>query len=414
MDVDLPIAEPLPAGRHLDAPPYEQPTQPPQSAHPPHTHSQVPSDPSLPPADPAAPPRRHPSSSRWWRGAAVLIAAALAGGAAGGVVGRATAPDGAASGSAGAVSGGRGAGSITSSIANPTDIQQVLAAIQPAVVSIKTQAYQRGRFFATQGAGSGFILTPDGEVLTNAHVVAGATSIEVTLNGERTGRPADLIGADDSADIALVKIRDASELPVATLGRSADLRVGDGVVAIGNALDLGATPTVTEGIVSALDRTVEVPGETLRGLIQTDAAINRGNSGGPLVDAQGRVVGVNTVVAGGAQNIGFALAIDRVKTVIDRLRSGDAPAPSGRVQLGVSVSDTDDGSGALVEAVTPSSPAAKAGLEAGDVIAQVDGRDVADADALVDAIRAHEAGDEVTIVYLRGGERRTATVELGS
>jgi len=432
MDVDLPVIEPLAD----DRPPYEpaggpsagtasSPGTAPSTGTAPSpgtaspgvdpagtaagTAPSGPPYPPLPPADPATPPRRTPSSSRWLRGAAVVAAAALAGGAAGGVVGRNTAPERTASTTVVNAPG-------TGSIADATDIQQVLAAIQPAVVSIKTQAYQRGRFFAAQGAGSGFLLTADGEVLTNAHVVAGATSIEVMLNGERTGRPADLIGADTGADIALVKIRDASNLPVATLGKSGDLRVGDSVVAIGNALDLGATPTVTEGIVSALDRTIEVPGEALSGLIQTDAAINRGNSGGPLVDAQGRVVGVNTVVAGDAQNIGFALAIDRVKVVIERLRAGgDTPSSSSSssgVRLGVSVSDGSGG--ATVEAVTPASPAATAGLQAGDVITAVEAEKVTDADGLVAAIRSHKAGDKVTLTYLRGSERRTAEVTLRS
>src|SRR5688500_7133962 len=416
MDVDLPVIEPLAD----DRPPYEpapSDTRGTTGVDPAGvagsaatgTPPSGPSHPPLPLADPATPPRRTPSSSRWLRGAAVVAAATLADSVAGGVVGRNTAPERTTT----TVVSAPGTGSI----ADATDIQQVLAAIQPAVVSIKTQAYQRGRFFAAQGAGSGFLLTADGEVLTNAHVVAGATSIEVMLNGERTGRPADLVGADAGADIALLKIRDASDLPVATLGKSSDLRVGDSVVAIGNALDLGATPTVTEGIVSALDRTIEVPGETLSGLIQTDAAINRGNSGGPLVDAQGRVVGVNTVVAGDAQNIGFALAVDRVKVVIERLRAGeDAPSstPGSGVQLGVSVSDGSAAGtvGATVEAVTPASPAAAAGLQAGDVVTAVDGKDVGDADGLVAAIRSRKAGDKVTLTYLRGSERRTAEAAL--
>src|SRR5436309_14143850 len=165
------------------------------------------------------------------------------------------------------------------------------------------------------------ILTADGEVLTNAHVVDGATDIEVTLIGERTARAADVVGVDTTADVALIKIRNASGLPTVKLGSSADLRVGDSVVAIGNALDLGATPTVTEGIVSALNRSIDAPDESLAGLIQTDAAINPGNSGGPLVDAKGEVVGIDTAIAGDAQNIGFALAIDNVKPIVDDLRA---------------------------------------------------------------------------------------------
>src|SRR4051812_12402312 len=243
----------------------------------PPAFADVPPPPPVPPTGPERPARR------WVPGAALLAAAVVLGGAAGGVVGRLTDDQGSTAAPT-ATLGGVGTGSL----AKPGDIQQVLARIAPAVVSVKTQLYQRGRFYPTQGAGSGAILTADGEVLTNAHVVEGAQTIEVFLNGEKTGRAADLVGMDTAHDVALVKIRNAKSLPTATLGRSADLRVGDGVVAIGNALNLGATPTVTTGIVSALNRSIEAPGESLSGLIQTDAAINPGNSGGPLVDAQGR------------------------------------------------------------------------------------------------------------------------------
>jgi S1-C subfamily serine protease len=402
MDVDLPAID-------LDTPPVDRPPVEP---------APTPPGPSLPPADPTAPPRR-PPSSRWQRGVVVVAAATLGGGLAGGIVGRTTAPETRTTSTI-AQPLAKGTGGI----AKLSDIQGVLAAIQPAVVSIKTQAYQRGRFFATQGAGTGTILTADGEVLTNAHVVSGATSIEVTLNGETTGRTADLLGADTASDIALVKIRGASNLPVATLGTSADLRVGDSVVAIGNALNLGATPTVTEGIVSALNRSIDAPGESLQGLIQTDAAINPGNSGGPLVDAQGRVVGMNTAVAGDAQNIGFALAIDHVKTVIDQLRKGGSPSSSasssataaGGPLLGVSVSDSGTGgagAGATVEAVSQGSPAAAAGLQAGDVITSFGGTAVSGADSLVAAVRTHKVGDKVKVAYQRNGQSRTAEVTLG-
>jgi putative serine protease PepD len=285
-------------------------------------------------------------------------------------------------------------------------------------VSIRTQAYQRGTYFPAQGAGSGSILTADGEVLTNAHVVAGATSIEVFLDGEKEGRPADLIGVSSTTDVALLKIRDARDLPTATLGSSADLRVGDSVVAIGNALDLGATPTVTEGIVSALNRSIDAPGDSFTGLIQTDAAINPGNSGGPLVDAQGRLIGVNTAVAGDAQNIGFALAIDQVKPIVEDLRagkgsqSGTAPASAGF--LGVSTQDATGTPGATVSEVVNGSPADEAGIRPGDVITGVDGEDVGSAEDLVAAVRAHEPGDTVTLSWTRGGEAQTAKVELGS
>jgi putative serine protease PepD len=389
------------------------------------------SPPPLPPLPPLAPPwstppteppttvigtPSKPSSPRspGQRAMAVVAAALVAGGVAGGVTGRITAPKPTST----TIVRNQAAG--TGSLAKLNDIQTVLAAIQPAVVSIKTQAYQGGRFFPTTGAGSGTIVTADGEVLTNAHVVAGATSIEVMLNGEQTARPADLIGANAAADVALIKIRNASGLPVANLGKSSDLRVGDSLVAIGNALDLGATPTVTEGIVSALNRSIDVPGESLRGLIQTDAAINPGNSGGPLVDSQGRVVGVNTAVAGDAQNIGFALAIDNVKTVMDALRANKGTASSsnsgGSVTsaaafLGVSVGDSNNG--AVVQQVQAGSPADKAAIQVGDIITAVGSNSTAGSADVVAAVRTHKAGDKVKVSLVRNGQAKTVDVTLG-
>jgi serine protease Do len=207
-------------------------------------------------------------------------------------------------------------------LAQARDIQAILAKVEPAVVTIRTQLASQGRFFVARGAGTGVILTSDGEVLTNAHVVEGATSIEVTLAGETQARRADLVGIDPGNDLALLRVRGATGLPTAELGSSSALRVGDHVVAIGNALALDGGLTVTDGIVSALNRTISDRTIHLEDLIQTDAAINPGNSGGPLVNAAGQVVGINTVVAGDAQNIGFALAIDRAKPVIEQLRSG--------------------------------------------------------------------------------------------
>jgi S1-C subfamily serine protease len=258
-------------------------------------------------------------------------------------------------------------------------------------------------------------------VLTNAHVVDGATSITVTLNGESRARPADLIGADRSNDVALLRIRDAANLPTVSLGRSADLEVGDSVLAIGNALALEGGLTVTEGIVSALNRSLRDNGGSLEGLIQTDAAINRGNSGGPLVTADGQVVGINTAVAGDAQNIGFALAIDRVKPVVERIRANPSGSSgsSGRTTgagafLGVSTSPTPAGQGVVVEEVVEGSPADRAGLEAGDVILSVGGTAVDDPQELRAAIAGHEPGDRVQLRFRRGGDTRTAEVTLAS
>jgi putative serine protease PepD len=377
-------------------------------------------EPSPPPSPPSEPPAPAPSPTppRWRRGAAALAAAVIVGGAAGGVAGRVTAPDQPPTVAASTANRG---GSGTGSIATLTNIQQVLDRISPAVVSIRTQAFQAGRFFPTGGAGSGTIITADGEVLTNAHVVEGATSIKVTLNGEKTARDADLLGIDTQHDLALVKIRDAKGLPTATLGSSADLRVGDSVVAIGNALDLGSTPSVTEGIVSALNRSISAPGETLTGAIQTDAAINPGNSGGPLVDAQGRVVGMNTAIAGDAQNIGFAIPIDAIKLRVDALRKGSGSSGTSGTQsttgtgfLGVAVADSASGDGALIQQVASGSPADDGGLQPGDIVSAIGGDSVSSADDLVAAVRGHKPGDKVKVTFERNGTERTATVTLGS
>jgi putative serine protease PepD len=214
------------------------------------------------------------------------------------------------------------------------DIQAILAKVEPAVVSIDTTAVTRGGDGTVEGAGTGMILTSGGEVLTNNHVVAAATSVTVTLFGQTDPRPAHVIGTDPSQDLALVQIENVQGLPTVQLGDSAQARVGDSVLAIGNALALAGGLTVTEGIVSSKNRsltaTSDITGrsENLSGLLQTDAAINSGNSGGPLVNSSGQVIGMNTAVAEStqgnapAQDIGFAIAIDTIKPLLAGLRSG--------------------------------------------------------------------------------------------
>jgi putative serine protease PepD len=307
----------------------------------------------------------------------------------------------------------------SSVLAKPTDVQGILARVEPGVVFIRTQAYRGGRFFPESGAGTGMVLTGDGEVLTNAHVVAGATSISVTVSGETKARQADLVGADQNADVAVLKIRDASNMFSVSLGRSADLKVGDGVIALGNALDLKGGLTVTEGIVSALDRSLSSGNESLSGLIQTDAAINPGNSGGPLVTANGQVVGMNTAVAGDAQNIGFALSIDQVKPVVDNIRAHKPPSSSSPSQsqpqgsgafLGVSTEPA--GGGALVDQVVSGSPADQAGLQPGDVIVSVGGAGVSTAEQLQSVMSSHKPGDRVEVKWQRNGATQSAQVTL--
>jgi putative serine protease PepD len=226
------------------------------------------------------------------------------------------------------------------SFGKPPDIQAVLAKVEPAVVSIETQGTQRGHG-AIVGAGTGMILTADGEVLTNNHVVAGASSVTVTLFGQSDPLPARVIGTDPAQDLALLQIENQQGLPTVELGDSSRALVGDTVLAIGNALALSGGLTVTEGIVSSKDRSLtavsDLTGrsENLSGLIQTDAAINSGNSGGPLVNSAGQVIGMNTAVAEStkgnapAQSIGFAIAIDTIKPLLALLRSGGSAGSGG-------------------------------------------------------------------------------------
>jgi S1-C subfamily serine protease len=367
-----------------------------------------PSPPTFEPASDVVPER--PKRRPW---VAVAVVSALLGGLAGGGVVAALDDDSPAPSAAVDRRSTAEPGSNQRLETETLDIQGVLAKVQPAVVTIGSAG--RGG----TGAGTGMILTPDGEVLTNAHVVSGALQIEVTLDGESEPRRADLVGADPVADLAVVKIRDASGLPTVQLGSSAALRVGDDVIAIGNALALPGGPTVTEGIVSAKDRSIE----QLDGLIQTDAAINPGNSGGPLVNAAGEVVGINTAVLRGnsAEGIGLAIAIDTAKPVIEKLRRG-GDNPSSTAFLGVDFQTlspeikenigTAAARGAVIGGVVPGSPADEAGLRRFDVVVAVDGKEVRTATDLLTTIRERKPGDTIAIEYFRGQERRSTRATL--
>jgi len=273
-----------------------------------------------------------------------------------------------------------------------------------------------------QGAaeGSGVILTADGAVLTNNHVVAGAAGpITVTL-GDGSEHTATVVGTSPSYDLAVLRMADVSGLPAATLGRSADLQVGQPVVAIGS--PQGLTGTVTTGIVSALNRTVGVQGDDGQAVVynglQTDAPINQGNSGGPLVNLQGEVVGINSAIATlgstgnqtGSIGLGFSIPIDQAKEIARELvDTGTAT----HAQLGVSVQDARDG-GAAVAVVEPGSAAERIGLREGDVITHVGSRQVEDADSLIAAIRSYRPEAAVPITFTRDGSSRKATATLGS
>jgi S1-C subfamily serine protease len=269
---------------------------------------------------PPAPPRL-PTRRRWPRIAATSVAlAAVVGGGAGYVGATLAAHD----------SPTPTAAAVTQLAFTPglLDVASVIHKVEPSVVTINTQISvdQGRRSYSGEAAGTGIILTADGEILTNAHVVANATSITVTLNGETTARTAVVVGTDTGNDVALIKIVGASGLTPATIGNSDAAAVGDDVVAIGNALDLDGGVTVTRGIISALNRSIEVENGQLSGLIQTDAAISSGNSGGPLANAAGEVIGMNSAGATSsdsvtAENIGFVITINHAMAIVAQLRA---------------------------------------------------------------------------------------------
>jgi putative serine protease PepD len=255
------------------------------------------------------------------------------------------------------------------------------------------------------------VYTVDGLVLTNAHVVEDATQVTVSVLGGSQSRAATVVGVDAAHDVAVLRITDPTGLSVAQLGDSKDVKVGQDVVAIGNALGLRGDPSVTRGIVSALDRTIG----SLTGMLQTDAAINPGNSGGPLVNSAGQVIGINTAIAveSNAQNIGFAIPIDAARAIADRLASGQAAGPAG--YLGVSTMDNDaSGVGATVSIVNAGGPAANAGAKVGDVIVAVDGSSVSGKDELARLIADRSPGQSVTLSVVRDGKEIDLTVKLGT
>ncbi len=319
--------------------------------------------------------------------------------------------------------------------------------VDPAVVDISTVlGYEQGR-----AAGTGMILTSGGQILTNNHVVEGATSIRVKIAGHPRAYRATVLGTDPTADVALLQVHGISGLPTVTLGNSSTVSVGESVVAIGNALDFQGPPTVTQGIVSALHRSITAgdsatgSSEHLTGLIQTDAPISPGNSGGPLVDPTGQVIGMNTAAATGAQgqqanNIAFAIPINTARSVVNQIRHGQASSQvhvGQRGILGVQVTTVREArqavgqpfpfgpgsssptsiapvsSGAAVMAVVPGSPAASAGIRPGDVIVSLDGSTISSPNALSSALAGDHPGHSVTVGWVdQAGNHHHATLRL--
>jgi S1-C subfamily serine protease len=317
---------------------------------------------------------------------------------------------------------------------NRLTVAQIAHKVDPAVVDITSQlGYQQAT-----AAGTGMILTSDGLVLTNNHVVDGATSITARVAGSSRVFQVRVLGTDPSADVAVVRLVGASGLSTVTVGDSSGVLVGERVVAIGNALDLPGLPTVTSGTVSAIGRSITASdsasgsAENLSGLIQTDAPINHGDSGGPLLDMSGRVIGMDTAAAASmstesASNVGFAIPIARAVAIARQIEAGHASSTIylGRPGfLGVDVQDAASAlgqtgiapatdRGALVDGVIPGTPAAAAGLNPGDVIVAVDGRRIGSATGLTAALAGRHPGDQVSVSWVdpQGG-RQTATVTL--
>jgi S1-C subfamily serine protease len=315
----------------------------------------------------------------------------------------------------------------------------------PGVVRVNAQGVSQSSPFGLPGSGqgsatgAGFVLDNSGRILTNAHVIDNAQKVTVTFSDNHTS-DAQVVGRDSSTDIALLKVDPSGvSLHPLALGNSQGLQVGDPVLAIGN--PLGLDRTLTTGVVSALGRHIDAPnGFSIENAIQTDAQLNPGNSGGPLLDTRGQVVGINAQVAGGGQSgqpasgIGFAIPIDAAKKIIPQIQSGGNAA---HAYLGVSTVTIDSTlaglnpgatSGALVESVQPSSPAQQAGLQAGntqanagnnqvvlggDVIQAVDNQPVKTSDDLVNIVDGKKPGDVVQVEVIRGGKPQTVAVTLG-
>jgi S1-C subfamily serine protease len=331
--------------------------------------------------------------------------------------------------------------SFAKSSGDAKSIQEIYREAGPGVVQVtSTAVISQDPFFGAQQArslGSGFLLDKAGHIVTNYHVIEGAQEVEVNFSGDDRV-PARIVGSDPSTDIAVLKIdAQARALTPLPLGNSDAVRVGDAVVAIGN--PFGLERTVTAGIVSALQRRIEAPnGFTIDKAIQTDAPINHGNSGGPLLDSRGRVIGVNSQIeseSGGNVGIGFAVPVNTVEEVVSQILH------TGKVEhayMGIEMQPIDQSlfetfrlpvsKGVLISTVRPGSPAAKAGLRGGrrqvvvdgvsyvlggDIITRADGRPVASPDDLSSLVMSKEPGDTITVEIKRGEVSKTVSVTLG-
>lgn len=283
----------------------------------------------------------------------------------------------------------------------------------PGVVELDVQRQSQGQSGFPQessATGSGFVIDEQGHIVTNQHVVGDAETATVRFaNGDEAA--ARVVGTDPSTDVAVLELRGDRDVTPLDLGSSDSLQVGQAVAAIGS--PFGLEGTLTSGIISGLDRDIQAPnGFTISGAIQTDAALNHGNSGGPLLDSRGRVIGIAAQIAsesGGNVGVGYAVPVDTVNKVVDQLLE------TGRVEhayMGVVLGEAEGGGVPLVS-VRDGGPAARAGLRAGDVVIAIGGKDVSSPDDVRAAVDARQPGDTVTVQVRRGGQTRTFDVELG-
>jgi S1-C subfamily serine protease len=318
---------------------------------------------------------------------------------------------------------------VTPGTGGSLNADAIAAKVDPAVVDINTVVG------SGQAAGTGMILTSNGEVLTNNHVVDRSTSIQVTIYGRSEPYAAHVIGVDPSEDIAVIQVDGVSGLPTVSIASSSSVQIGDAIVALGNALGHGGTPQVSRGSVTALDQTITASegggkSEQLSGMIQSDASIYPGDSGGPIVNSAGQVVGMITAgnVQGfrsSASNVNYAIASDTILSVVNQIRSGQASADViyGQVgYIGVSVQNIDAAiaaqlgltvsSGALVEGVQSGLPAQAAGITRYSVITAVGGSRITSLDDLNAALLAHRPGERVSVTWVNQSGTHTATLTL--
>ncbi|MEI8160752.1 MAG: trypsin-like peptidase domain-containing protein [Actinomycetes bacterium] len=360
----------------------------------------------------AASQTRHSISKKSF---ALVTLAALIAGTVGGIVGSSLTSDDNSSSSYSAPLLVASDGDADENAIGTTQIAKVAASVAPSVVTISSTLQSAAG--AGESVGTGIFLTAAGEILTNAHVVEGATKIQVRLYNETEPRAGKVLAADVGNDLALVKIEGTHFKPAQFADPKA-IRIGDAVIAIGYALNLDGGPSVTTGIVSALNRTITTENGALNGLIQTDTAISSGNSGGPLVNYKAEVVGINTAVARGdtstaANNIGFAVSTKEVLRVVELLRKQAKGETRKEGYLGVGLTDrADGGQGAVIANVQSGSPAAKAGVKEGDVILAINDEPITGRAGMIAIVRDALPEETITMKLERGKEIITVSATL--